>query len=513
MRVFVTGATGYVGFAIAAALRRAGHEVYGLTRSAAKASQLARQEIHPVQGDIGDPKSYADAAEECSVLVHAAFESSASAVAKDKGAIDALIEAGRRGARPKTLIFTSGVWVHGDTGGKLVDETTPLNPIKLVAWRPAHEQMVLQAKTVRGLVIRPGCVYGGRGGMTGDWFAAVVAGKPPTVVGTGHNRWAMVHGDDLADAYVRAAESGLAGEPFDVVDRWRATGGERGPAAARALGYSGELRATPLAEARRTIGDYADALALHQHVDARKAVRLLGWQPHRLTRVHVLVQCQRVRVVPNGPACLGEGRRPQLARVAQGARRRGPPLAAGGAPPVDHVERLAREPALGGAHIGIRQVVAVHHRPTVVAGPHHRRWLAGHHGGEPVARHPAPPTVHAAGSDHQPAYGLRLQYHLLVRRSPGDQFDGIEGSRLVHQLAAGVAMHPDAARENQRLGPRAAPPGLDQGVDGALVLGHGAGRGLERGMHQDATFLGRIGVALGVPDVPLHRMNLLAREL
>jgi len=104
MRVFVTGATGYVGFAVATALRRAGHDVYGLTRGAAKASQLARQEIHPVQGDIGDPKSYADAAEECSVLVHAAFESSASAVAKDKSAIDALIEAGRRGAQPKTLI-------------------------------------------------------------------------------------------------------------------------------------------------------------------------------------------------------------------------------------------------------------------------------------------------------------------------------------------------------------------------------------------------------------------------
>src|SRR5437867_7160365 len=84
MRVFVTGATGYVGFAVATALRRAGHDVYGLTRGAAKASQLARQEIHPVQGDIGDPKSYADAAEECSVLVHAAFESSASAVARSE---------------------------------------------------------------------------------------------------------------------------------------------------------------------------------------------------------------------------------------------------------------------------------------------------------------------------------------------------------------------------------------------------------------------------------------------
>src|SRR2546429_9285017 len=56
MRVFVTGATGYVGLAVATALRRAGHDVYGLTRGAAKASQLARQEIHPVQGTSGTPR-------------------------------------------------------------------------------------------------------------------------------------------------------------------------------------------------------------------------------------------------------------------------------------------------------------------------------------------------------------------------------------------------------------------------------------------------------------------------
>src|SRR3989442_3858628 len=204
MRVFLTGATGYVGFAVATALRRAGHDVYGLTRAAAKVPQLARQEIPPVIGDIGDPKSYADTAEECSVLVHAAFESSASAVAKDKTAVDALIETGRRGSQPKTLIFTSGVWVHGDTGGKLVDETNPLDAIKLVAWRPAHEQLVLQAKAVRGLVIRPGCVYGGLGGMTGGWFAPARVAKAATPAGASQNRRAMVHAGDLADPYLRA---------------------------------------------------------------------------------------------------------------------------------------------------------------------------------------------------------------------------------------------------------------------------------------------------------------------
>ncbi len=279
MQVFVTGATGYVGSSVATAFRRAGHRVWGLTRTEEKARRLAQQEIEPVVGELGDPKTYADVAAECAVLVHAAFEYSANGVAKDKKAIETLIEAGRRGAKPKTLIFTSGAWVHGDTGDRMVDETTPLDPIKLVAWRPAQEQLVLEASGVRGLVIRPGCVYGGPGGLTAPWFADASAGKAPTVVGDGRSRWTMVHGDDLADAYLRVGESGLGGEVFDISDRSRATVLEMATAAACAAGYRGEIRPVPLAEVAKTMGDFAEALALNQHVDARKAVRRLGWQP------------------------------------------------------------------------------------------------------------------------------------------------------------------------------------------------------------------------------------------
>src|SRR6266702_2157757 len=115
MQVFVTGATGYIGFAVAAALRRAGHRVWGLARSEAKARRLTQHEIDPVIGDLADPNTYLEVASDCAVLVHTAFD------------------------------FTSGAWVYGDTGDRMVDETTPPNPTRLVAWRPAHEQLVLQA--------------------------------------------------------------------------------------------------------------------------------------------------------------------------------------------------------------------------------------------------------------------------------------------------------------------------------------------------------------------------------
>ncbi len=136
MKVFITGATGYVGFNVASAFRRAGHEVWGLARSEEKARKLIQHEIHPVIGSMQKPESYLKTAEECSVLVHAASDMSGDMVDLDRRTIETFLRASKAGVRPKTVIYTSGVWVHGNTGDRLVDETSPLSPARLVAWRP-----------------------------------------------------------------------------------------------------------------------------------------------------------------------------------------------------------------------------------------------------------------------------------------------------------------------------------------------------------------------------------------
>jgi len=279
MDVFVTGATGYVGGAAARALRRAGHRVFGLARGDAKARILEAQEITPVLGDLADPTTYIGVAARCGVLIHAAFDGQARGIPKDRAAVEGLIEAGRRGAQPKTLIYTSGVWVHGDTRGALVDETSPLDPLPLVTWRPPHEALVLESDAVRGIVLRPGCVYGGAGGIPGAWFAAAGEGVPPEVVGDGANRWALVHIEDLGEAYRLAAECGLEREVFCVVERSYETVRDMAAAAARAAGLSGEIRSLPLVDARKSMGPYADALAAGQRIDGSKAERMLGWRP------------------------------------------------------------------------------------------------------------------------------------------------------------------------------------------------------------------------------------------
>lgn len=279
MKIFITGATGYIGFNVAMAYRRAGHAVWGLTRSEEKARNLARHEIRPVVGRMQDPGGWRDAAVGCNVLIHAAVDFEADPFALDRQTVEFLHSLAKQGPQPKTLIYTSGVWVYGDTRGRMVDETTPLNPPRMVARRPGIEQLVLDAADVHGLVIRPGCVYGYQGGLTGMWFGGAVQEKSLSAAGDGANRWAMVHADDLADAYLRAGESGLRGEVFNITDRSRWSVAEMLTAVARATGHTGRIRFIPTAEAAKSMGDFAECLALDQHVDARKAVRRLGWQP------------------------------------------------------------------------------------------------------------------------------------------------------------------------------------------------------------------------------------------
>ena len=280
MKVFVTGASGYLGHAVAAELARAGHEVVGLIHTQTKAPRLAADEVRPVIGDMAEPEGWLDAARSCQAMVHCAAEMSSRFHDLDRATIDGLIGTARSANAPRLLVYTSGVWLYGDTGDGMADESSTPAPPGMVARRVETERALLGASGagIRALVLRPGCLYGGGGGLTGTWFASAEEGAA-RIVGHGRNRWAMVHVADVADAYRRAVESPYSGEVFNVVDRSRFTVRECAEAAARAVGASTELITVPASDAAAEMGPLAECLALNQHVGAGKAARLLGWQP------------------------------------------------------------------------------------------------------------------------------------------------------------------------------------------------------------------------------------------
>lgn len=278
MKVFITGATGIIGFHVARAFRRAGHEVAGLVRTPAKAKLLEAEELRPVLGTLQAPAAWADEAARASVLVHAAVDYAADAAQLDGQVLDVFLRPGASGAPARTVLYTSGIWVQGDTGGARVDESTPLKPHAKVAWRPALEQRVLKAEGVRGVVLRPGVVYGRSGSLTGMWFQGAEEGDL-RVFGDGANHWATVHVEDLADAYVRAAERGVGGEAFLLADGSRTRVRDMVAAAVQAAGGQARVTYVPPSQAPEGMRQLAECLALDQAADASKARRLLGWEP------------------------------------------------------------------------------------------------------------------------------------------------------------------------------------------------------------------------------------------
>jgi len=288
MRVLVTGAAGYVGHGVARAFRAKGHTVYGLVRSEEDAHLLSLDEIWPIIGDLDHPDSYSHALDEVEVAVHCAFDfSSDKGVEQDEKTIDTIIGLFSKSPFPRSFIYTSGVWVYGSMGYKMADESMPLNPIDIIKWRPSHEEKVLKATSsnLRTVVIRPGCVYGGVGGLTNILFTSTLNGAV-TIVGEGHNRWPMVHLQDLAHAYVSAAENELTGIILNVVDDSTATLREMAEAIAVAAHLEGKINVLPIEEAKKQFGPLVDGFLIDLTVNNSRVKRLLGWQIHHAPFVY-----------------------------------------------------------------------------------------------------------------------------------------------------------------------------------------------------------------------------------
>jgi len=281
MDVFVTGASGYVGSEVATAFARAGHCVHGLVRSAAKCRALAGAEVQPVMGSIEDATSWEAVARRCEVLIHCAVQYTSRMFEFDRRAVSALLRIASGARESCTFIYTSGVWLYGDTAGTVVDEESPVNPAELVRERVEIEDSVLATRRdgMRPIAIRVGCVYGASGSLTATWFDTAHKHGSARIVGDGSNRWAMVHVQDLADLYLRAAESDASGEVFNATDRSRSTVFECARAASFAAGAKGRVEKVSLEQARKEMGLEADCLTLDQNVDSRKAMSRLGWLP------------------------------------------------------------------------------------------------------------------------------------------------------------------------------------------------------------------------------------------
>jgi len=270
MRIFITGATGYVGSAALEALVRAGHHVDALVRNRDKANEVLSRGAHPLIGDLAHPETYSKTAAAADGIIHAAIDKSSRRPLIDALTIDTLLEP-RAATAGRFFIYTSGVWVIGPAPTP-TDETTQLNPVEQVAWRAPHEQRVLDAAGwgTRTVVVRPGIVYGGSRGIVGDLLKDAANGLI-RVVGNGENRWPLVYDRDLGDLYAKLAADRNAGGVYHANDECDEQVNDLVSAIADHAPIKPSVRRIPLPEARQKFGAYADALALDQVIRSPRA--------------------------------------------------------------------------------------------------------------------------------------------------------------------------------------------------------------------------------------------------
>ncbi len=282
-KIFVTGVTGYLGSAIAARAAREGHQVFGLTQDADRATALEARGIHAVVGELARHETYLGSLKNCDDVIHVALDGD-DAAASDQAFLAAVRDASQDG-RVRRLLYTSGCWVMGDTHGEIADESWPLDPLEVSRWRAAHEEVALDLADhdCSVVIFRPAIVYGESRGILGALFDEARDHQVVTWAGDGAQHWPLVHRDDVADAYALALERARGGERFILADGSEHTAREVAEALAPATGAS--ARGADAVELVRSLGNYGVALLADQRLSADRARRELGWTPRHVSFV------------------------------------------------------------------------------------------------------------------------------------------------------------------------------------------------------------------------------------
>lgn len=281
MRVFVTGATGFIGSAVVAELIGAGHQVLGLTRSDAGAKALADAgaEAHP--GELDDLEGLKAGTAQCDGVIHLAFNHDftnyARNCADDAHVVAALASALTGTDRP--LLVTSGAGLGGGAAGGLASEEDP--PADPTVVPRATSEVAAEAAAAQGVnaaIVRLPQVHDTE--KQGLITYAVDLARQKGVsayVGDGRNRWTAAHVSDVARLYRLALERGQPGARYHGV----AEEGVPMRAIAEAIGRRLGLptRSIPAEEAQAHFGWLAMFTTRDTPASSALTRERLGWRP------------------------------------------------------------------------------------------------------------------------------------------------------------------------------------------------------------------------------------------
>jgi len=280
MKVFVMGATGYIGGAVTHALVRDGHDVSGLARSSDSAAKLRQRGVSPRIGTLFDRQVIVDAASAADAVVNAADSDNAYAVT-------ALLEA--FADTDKRIVHTSGSSIVGDRARGELTETIHYEASRPIArlekrGRTAIDDAIL-GDAKNGVVICPTMVYGVGAGLHTESVQVPMLARlardlgAGAHIGAGNNRWSNVHIEDLVSLYRLALTDAAAGV-FLFAENGESSMRELAGAIAARLKLTDPTVNLSPEEGIRRLGAEASEFALGSNSRVRaKLARELGWQP------------------------------------------------------------------------------------------------------------------------------------------------------------------------------------------------------------------------------------------
>ena len=281
MRLFVTGATGFIGSRVVKELIGAGHQVIGVYRSDEKAPALAAAGAEVYRGSIDDPESLKDGAARSDGVIHLAFNHDFSKFAAncetDRRVIEALGSALAGSGRP--LIVTSGTAIAKVAPGEPATEDAPTITSNEVP-RAASEEATadLAANGVKTSVVRLPQVHDPeRQGLITPWIAVAREKGVFAYIGEGRNRWPAAHVSDVARLYRLALERAETGAVYNAV----AEEGVPARDIAETIGRRLKLPVKSIApeEAGAFFGWLAMFAGRDMPASSEKTQKTLGWRP------------------------------------------------------------------------------------------------------------------------------------------------------------------------------------------------------------------------------------------
>jgi len=331
MRVFVTGATGFIGTAVVKELIGAGHHVIGLTRSAQGAKRLSAAGVEPLSGTLHDLQSLRRGAGAADAVIHLAFihgftDAPLSArlrviargligrsvvsgfmsavLATDRIAIETLAQTLGRSDRP--LVLTVGTM--GLRPGRLAIETDPADPNSPGGARSVPTERAaaeFSSRGVRATVVRlPPSVHGdGRAGLVSRLIEIARRKGRSVRIGDGANRWGAVHRLDVARLYLKVLEQGAAGDTYHGV----AEEGVHLRDIARLIGRRLDVPVVSQteAEAARSLSWLAPFVSADNPVSSQQTQQQLDWHPRGPSLLYDIDQADHYGMDPATPRPVG----------------------------------------------------------------------------------------------------------------------------------------------------------------------------------------------------------------